>query len=84
MIRVEDIWGENSEEELKTLSADMSYDGFELTPKQLLSAAPLKWETPRSHSTGTYLEDPINGYTGAAREMYDRYFRNFEETLGYT
>lgn len=83
VIRVEDIWGENSEEELKTLSADMSHDGFEITTKQLLSAAPLQRETPKSHSTGTYLENPYDGYTGAAREMYDRYFRKLEATLGY-
>ena len=61
----------------------MSHDGFEITTKQLLSAAPLQRETPKSHSTGTYLENPIDGYTGAAREMYERYFRNLEATLGY-
>lgn len=79
VIRTEELFSRNDRAYFDALAAAVSHDGYTVPPARLMAASPGSMKDLPAHSTGEFRKAPLDGYTGAALEMYERWFLPVEE-----
>jgi len=79
VVKTEELFSQSETSYFDDLAARLSHSGYEVSADQLMAASPGFMKELPAHATGEFLKEPLDGYSGAAREMYDRWFLPTEE-----